>query len=226
MIIITSISPNHSNARQQQIAIDSWTGYGKIYSMNCKAEVDVLKDQYYGLTFLETCKTIEHFTGKPHVSINAMIDIARVQGQDLLLINSDIELSGLPELKQDGLTIFSRYDWEELHTKANAKVFVHGFDVVHIPRRFLTIFPPSVYALGVSHWDHYVPYHAILKETPLYYPAGPYAFHKIHQTQYSTEQWMRFSEYFKLDFNLDKRLNGGQAATLAMNTIRKNLIHI
>lgn len=226
MIIITSISKNHSNASQQQVAINSWEKYGKVYSMNCKEEIELLKDDYRNIHFLETNKTIEYFTGRPHVSINSMIDIARNQGNDLLLINSDVELTGLPELRSDGITIFSRYDWEQLHTKANAKMFPHGFDVFYIPRRFLTIFPPSVYGLGVSHFDHWLPYHAILKGIPLYSPIKPYAYHLTHPTQYDTEQWLRYGEYFKLDFNLDKRLNAGQIATQTMNLIRKNLIYI
>jgi hypothetical protein len=226
VIIITSLSPSHSNAPIQQVAVDSWQGLGKIYSMNCKEEVRELKDNYTGVEFLETCKTLEYFTGKFHVSINSMIDVARAQGQDLLLINSDIELSEFPELRQDGITIFSRYDYEDLHTKVNAKMFIHGFDVVYVPYRFLKIFPPSIYALGVSHWDHWLPYHAFLKSIPIYSPKKRHAYHKLHETQYSVEQWMRFSEYFKLDFNFDKRLNGGQVATQTMYLIRSKIIPV
>jgi len=210
----------------QQVAVNSWNGIGNIYSMNCKKEVDILKDNYTGIDFLETSKTMDYFTGKPHVSINAMIDVARVQGSDLLLINSDIEISKFPELKQDGITLFSRHDYEDLHSKENARLFVHGFDVVYVPYRFLKVFPPSIYAMGVSHWDHWLPYHAVLKSIPLYYPKGKIAFHKLHETQYSMEQWIRFSEYFKLDFNFDKRLNGGQVATHTMYLIRQKLISV
>lgn len=193
--------------------------------MNCKSEIDILKEENYsGVNFLPTTKTIEYFVGKKLININAMIDIARNQNKDLLLINSDIELSELPILKNDGITIFSRLDYEEIHTKENAKMFIHGFDMFYIPAQFLTIFPPSIYGMGAAWWDVWLPNHAILKGVPLYYPKGRFCFHKVHPTQYDYEQWIYLSKYFQWEFKIDPRLNGGQIATMAMANIRKKLI--
>jgi hypothetical protein len=219
MIIVTSISPNHSNYENQQTAIESWGNKYKIYSVNCAEEIELLKDKHPTVTFLETQKTIEYFTGKPLVSINAIIDIARLQWQDLLLINSDIELTELPELKKDGITIFSRYNYKDGETKDNAVMFPHGFDVFHIPLQFLKIFPPSIYGLGASHFDHWIPFHAMLKNIPIYYPEGKFAYHKEHPTQYGIRQWEYIGEYFKWEFKFQKQLLVGQIATMAMQRI-------
>lgn len=223
MIIITSLSPTHSNKDNQRHSLKSWQNKAeRIYSMNCREEILILENEKYeGIQFLETCKTIEYFTGKFNVSINAMIDIARVQGQNLFLINSDIELTDLPELKDDGITLFSRYDWEELHTKANAKIFPHGYDAFYIPKQFLKIFPPSVYAMGVAWFDYAIPYHCMLKKIPLYYPNGIYAYHKIHKTHYPMEEWLHFARYFAWEFKFDRRLSESQVATAAIQNIKK-----
>lgn len=228
MIVITSLSPYHSNAINQHNSLTSWQGIADVvYSMNCAEEVELLKkENYQGVWYLETCKTLEHFLGKKLVSINAMIDIARVQGKDLLLINSDIELQPLPELKQDGVTLFTRWDWDEESTKANPTKFTAGFDAFFIPKKFLKVFPPSVYAMGAAWWDYFIPYHCIKSNIPLYNPKGIYAYHKRHGTQYDLEQWNYLSQYFQWEFKFDKRLNSGQVATQAINEIRKNLIYI
>lgn len=225
MILITSLSPSHLNASSQKEALKSWQQYGLCLSMNNAEEIKILKNENYeGIHFLETNKTIEHYVNKPLVMVHAMMDIARIQGKDLFIVNSDIEIDNLPELKQDGITIFSRYDWSELHTKANAQMFVHGFDAFYIPKQFLKIFPPSIFAMGASHWDHWLPYHAILKNVPVYYPKGKFIFHKIHGTQYPLSEWYRMGKLFRWHFNLDEKVSIEQIATNIMRTIKSKLI--
>lgn len=220
MIIITSLSAGHSNKDNQHNAIKSWEGYGERYSMNSENEIIQLEPLFNDVRFVKTDRTVQQLIGKPLVSINAMIDFANKKEKDLLLINSDIVLMGLPELRQDGITIFSRYDYAD--TFEAAKMFVYGFDVFHIPYRFLNSFPPSIYSLGCAWWDLSLPYRCILNNIPVYYPEGRYAYHKLHPTQYNTDEWNYIAEYFKWEFKLDKRLNGGQVATIIMNIIKSS----
>lgn len=223
-VIITSLSPKHSNASQQQEAINSWQQYGTCYSMNNHEEIALLQtSNYEGVSYLPTNKTVEHYLGRPLVTISAMMDIARLQGRDLLIVNSDIVLEDLPEFKQDGITLFSRYDYDDIHGKINAKMFTYGFDAVYIPRPFLRYFPVSLFAMGAPWWDLAIPFHAIRKSIKIYYPEGKYAFHKVHNIHYSIEEWNYLSEWFKLEFKLEPKLSGSQVATQTMNLIRSKI---
>jgi hypothetical protein len=221
MIIMTSLSPGHSNKDNQHNAVKSWQEYGDCFSMNSIDEIISLQPVFDNVDFIKTDRTVTQLIGKPLISINAMIDFANKYWQDLLLINSDIILTGLPELRKDGVTIFSRYDYT--NSFDDAKMFIYGFDVFHIPHHLLSIFPPSVYSLGCAWFDLSIPYRCILNKIPVYYPEGRYAYHKIHPTQYNMEEWNYISEYFKWEFKLDKRLSGGQVATMIMNKIKSNL---
>lgn len=225
MIIVTSISPKHSNANQQQLAIDSWNKLGyDCYSLNCKREISFLEKEYNGVTFIETDKTMESIYGKPVVNINAFFEFAKGRMDDLLLINSDIHLRSLPEFKMDGITIMSRYDYEEGFD--NSKIFSAGWDVFHIPFNFLSVFPPSMYALGVAFHDYSSPYRCILKNIPVYWPQQKHAFHKIHKTQYDYEEWFRVGEMFKWEHKIDPRTTIPQIATHYLNIIKSTAIKV
>lgn len=218
MIIVTSISPGHANKDSQEIAIESWQGKGKCFSINELREWSSMTS-CGKIILIPTNKTIEYFVGKPLVCICAMIDFAESENEDLLLINSDIILQDiLPELKQDGVTIFSRYDFD------TGVKFEYGFDVFYIPKKFLKLFPPTIYAMGVAFWDYWLPKHCIRLGIPLYYPEGKYAFHKAHQTQYSITEWEYIGEFFRWEFKYPKHLTIPQVATQALNEIKSKLI--
>jgi hypothetical protein len=224
LIIVTSISPSHSNSANQHITINSWKDFGPCYSLNNKVEIEkLLKENYTNIELIETDKTNEHFVGKTKVSVNAIIDFAKEKKSDLFLINSDIAINSLPEFKDDGVTIFSRHDYNENFNEKDIKLFDYGFDVFYIPYRFLTIFPPSIYALGVAWWDYWVPFHCMKHNVPIYYPHGKFIFHKRHHQQYKYEEWLHIGEYFKLDFRFDKNLTIQQIATISLMQINLKL---
>ena len=219
MIIVTSLSPSHSNAANQQAAIDSWQGMGDCYSLNSPDE-DV--NGFTDIEIIPTYKTVLDLLGKRCVNINAMIDLAISKRDDLLIINSDIILCDPVEFKPDGITMLSRYDY--LHDPIESKIFAAGFDVFHIPYKFLAMFPPSVYAMGVAWWDYWIPYRAILAGVPLYWPQGKHALHKLHGTQYSQAEWLYIGDYFKWEFKFDRNLNIGQMATKILSKIQQRAI--
>jgi hypothetical protein len=222
MIIVSSISPNHANSDNQMLAIDSWQRFGKCYSLNTKNEISKLEDIYNDIEFVETNKTVSGLIGKGLISINELIDFAIYKKEGLLLINSDIILADLPELKNDGITIFSRYDYKD--TISNAELFIHGFDVFHIPYQFLEIFPPTIYALGMPFFDYSIPMRAFSLNIPVYYPKDKYAFHKLHETQYNDNEWHYIGEFFKWEFKFSKNLSIPEITTQSLQTIKSKLI--
>jgi hypothetical protein len=224
MIIVTSLSPNHSNKENQINAIESWKQYGPCYSMNNGKEREQLESLYNGINFIKTERTLQQLIGKPLVNINAMIDYAKDSYNDLLLINSDIILSSLPDLKEDGITIFSRYDYSE--SFEDAKMFEAGFDAFFVPYKFLNIFPPTIYGMGNCFWDHSIPYRAIINNIPVYWHLSKNAFHKIHKAQYDYKEWEYMGEFFKLEFKLNKQWPIPKVTTTILPIIKSNLIVI
>jgi len=225
MILVTSLSPTHRNFSLQQNAIDSWNNLGiQCVSLNGVREIDGLKKDYTGIEFIETHRTLEKVYGKPLVSINAMIDFAISRGHDLILINSDILLAGLPELRQDGITIMAREDYES-KIEVSQK-FIHGFDFFFIPKHFLKVLPPCMYGLGNCFFDFWIPVTFINAGIPIYTPREKYAFHKLHNNQYSFEEWLRTGEMFRWEFNRTRQLDIGRMTTNTMASIQSHLIHI
>lgn len=218
MIIVTSLSPGHKNRENQIQAVKSWHGKGRCYSLNSPGEAVEMGD----IEIILTGRTTEYYTGKPLVSINSIIDHAIELEDDLLIVNSDIILGELPDFKTDGVTIFSRYDY---HLDINEnKIFKAGFDVFHIPRSLLKIFPPSVYALGAAWFDYWIPYTCMKLDIPVYYPPGKFAFHKIHEIQYPYDQWVYLGEFFRWQFRFHRNMSIPMIATQALATINAKLI--
>lgn len=217
MIIVTSLSPNHSNKANQQAAIDSWQKYGKCYSLNVPGEIQV---HYEGITIQETYKTMQHLYGKPLVNINDFFEF----DADTLIINSDIIIQSLPELKHDGITIFSRHDYTEDINKA--KKFENGFDAFFIPAKFLHIFPPSIYALGACWHDYYTPMTAIRNNIPIYSFRGKHTFHKLHPVQYPVHEYFDIGEVFRWEFKLNRKLQIPQIASQTLALINSKIIYL
>lgn len=225
MIIVTSLSPSHRNKDNQENAIASWEQFGPRFSMNNDAEIEIFKtESYRGIEFVRTYRTVEHFLNKQLVSINAIIDFAIEKQSDLLIINSDIILESLPELKRDGMTIFSRYDYNA--SMLTASKFENGFDAFFIPHNYLECFPPSVYSIGSCWWDYFLPLICILNNIKIYSPIRRHAYHKTHAVQYSLGEWEYLGEHFRLDFKMDKKLPIGGVATETLAKIKSNLIYL
>lgn len=231
MFIITSLSPNHHNKHLQIDCVNSWLPHGRVFSLNTKSEISVIgKGNYPDVTFLETDKTMESLFGKSLVNISAFFEIAKIHHQDLFIINSDIYIKDLPELRKDGVTVFSRYDYRE--TIQESLLFKNGFDAFHIPCQYLNLYPPSLYAMGATFWDFAVPYRMILNGINLYYPKGRHLFHKWHKNQYSYAEWLWTGELFAWEFRLGREKRFGkeqiiqQICTETLALIKSKFIYV
>ncbi len=223
MLIITSISPRHKNKENQIAAIKSWRQYGEIFSLNKQEEINQInKQEYEGVTFLPTTRTIEQLFGIPRVNINAMVDLGIMHDEDILLINSDIIIARLPELKQDGITILSRWDYTS--SFSDAIHFEHGFDAFYIPKEFLHLYPPSIYGMGSVFVDFSLPYRALINAVKVYWPQGKFIYHKTHELQWSFDEWERVGRFFQLEFNIDRHLQVEQFTPQILYEIKNRAI--
>lgn len=228
MILVTSLSPGHANKDNQLRAIESWKKICRPISLNTRDEIERMKGydlmtELRDIDFIPTEKTIHGIVEKPLISLNAIFDFARALKTDLLLTNSDIIIRDLPKLREDGITAFARWDYED--SMDNSLMFPNGYDVFYIPYKFLSIFPVSVYGLGAPWWDYHVPYRAFTKSVPVYFGGHKVAFHKKHNAQYDYREWCKLGEYFRWEFDIDRSLHVDQLARDILNQIRTRMIY-
>lgn len=217
IIAVTSISPKHNNFNQQHEAVATWSKYFKVYSLNCEEEIKLLKRKFTNVEFIPVKTTMKELIGKPLVRINDMLDFAKEQKKDALIINSDIILTDFPEPKE-GLGIITRYNFNDTHS--DAEEFRVGFDAFIIPNKYLNIYPPTDYAMGVCWWDMAIPFIALIKKVKIYFVQGKIALHKNHPVQYHPSEWKKFGEYFRWQNNLDSFDNIGNLNTWVYQTIK------
>jgi len=212
-VAITSISPTHVNGEVQFMATKSWEDLGYLpVSLNHPSEIEILKDKYPHVKFIPTLRTMEMLYGKKYVAINAMMDWAKEQDfESVLIINSDIILEfSLAYNKlsvfrltlcNEGLVVIKREDFNN-DDRSDAKRYDYGMDAFLIHKKFLNIFPQSVYCMGQTWWDFWVPYTALKNKLPIYLVREPMAFHKAHNTQYTAKEWVRMTNYFQWEQNM------------------------
>jgi hypothetical protein len=228
MIAITSIAPKHINNDIQLKAIQSWVDLGMVvYSMNSKAEVEILSNIYPMVNFIVTDKTMELIYQKPYVSLTAIFDWCKTQSDNYIcLINSDIELKTDKETikrienKMNGsILLCNRVNYDNDYSGFQYKA---GIDVFFIHKNYLQIYPPSMYALGQCHFDYWIPYRAVNNGIDVCFIEQNIAFHKNHNAQYNHDSWMQTGRYFMWENNLYQfhATQGiGQMSTFVFNYI-------
>lgn len=232
MIALTSISPKHKNADIQKVAVKSWTDLGiRVVSMNNPAEIELLREDYKGIgvEFVHSHRTMEVLFARPLITINALLDYAKDQQEDhFMIINSDIiikdvhhMLPGITERMESAVTMVKRRDFDN-DINLN-KTFESGIDIFFIHKKFLKVFPQSIYCIGECWWDYWIPYTLIKNGITLHKLNEPFAFHKTHSIQYDMYKWGWIAEYFKWENNLKSKGNAGQLNQYVFNFIHQNL---
>ena len=218
MLIVTSIPPNSINSQE---AVKTWHKHGQVYSLNSETEIDKINTKDYPNVIFTYTHRVILWNGRPLVNINALIDVAIEEDDDLFLINSDIIIDHLPEFKDDGITIFTRCDYENEETKGNdGRLYAHGFDAFYIPHHLLKIYPPTIYCLGCCHFDYSIPYRYLTNAIPVYWPQGKYIFHKTHPFAWNYEEWLITAKFFKMEFKIQEQIDLGVMSDFILKEIQ------
>lgn len=200
MIALTSISPKHNAGDVQLHAVNSWIDAGlKVISLNSKAEVELLAPQYPNVEFV-TVKTGENLYKRSYAFISSFIDIAEERGyESILIINSDIQIRGNVEtyFKEctGGLIIANRYDHNG--DFQNGVRYDFGFDAFFIHSRFFKTLPKTLFVMGQTWWDYWLPYRFIVNKFPIFRVQEPIFFHQRHPIQYDVKEWERMTRHFQ-----------------------------
>ena len=207
VLAITSISPSHNAGDVQQRAVRSWVDAGlPVHSINAPEEVAVLSS-LYPCTFVECGQAARMPHRKSYAPINAILQDLRESDYDAaLVVNSDVEwhpepgrvpslLSDLFRACEGGLVFSSRKDHNGDHK--HGTIYKHGFDAFFLHRRFLDVLPESMFVLGQTWWDYWLPYRFIAEGLPLFALKDPPFYHQRHQLQYDRKEWERMTEHFR-----------------------------
>lgn len=166
-------------------------GY-RYVTVNGESDVFTLPD---GAEAVKVRPSTEH--KRPYVYLQSLIDTAIADGVDYaILTNSDIELRDPNKHLHkylDGVTIGNREDHDGHYI---GKRYLHGFDLFILPRDFLLSLPRSMFVIGQTWWDYWLPYVAIQQGRKMRCVSEPLIWHRIHEQQHSISEWQRMTEHF------------------------------
>jgi hypothetical protein len=211
--VYTSIAPVHILGDEQQRCARSWMDAGYAYT-TVNGPQDHITVPDGGRRVDVQPSTIYR---KPYIFLDDIFAQALKDRVDVAIItNSDIELLGditdhIAQAK-DGMVIGRRINHPGIVGKGKPEQY--GIDVFIVPRSILMKIPRSLFVLGQTWWDYWLPFWAIrsgLKVSMV--KPGKYG-HREHKTQWSYEEWERMTALFQGytgEFVLRKPHDTGQA---------------
>lgn len=203
-VAMTSISPKHANGDSQLQAVHSWQNVGlRVLSFNSPSEIEQLKDRYEGIEFVPVHLTMEGVQKVPYVPIQSFIEYAKTHGiEQVMLINSDIEIrdpqgviANYCDRAKDGLIFANREDHNG--DIVSARRYMHGFDVFIVNSRYYHLLTASMFCMGQTWWDFWVPYKFIVAGIPATLTKEALFYHKSHPVQYDNGEWHRMTQHFQ-----------------------------
>jgi len=197
MTVFTTINP-YGNFEAQKEAMLSWCEKYKVYSVNSEEEIEIAKDLYPEISFIETKKTFQ-IGKKTLIRLDGILDaIKSTDAKKCAIVNSDIILNGRINLgkKQDGsLVIATRWEIGDVPSYP----FSNGYDLFIFDRRNIGIFYNKNYVIGMPWWDFWIPIIANRTGLTIQHIKNDIILHRTHETNYEQETWHAFANLFYAD---------------------------
>ena len=190
-------------AHAQPLAVKSWSDAGfKVVSLNGKHEIAALKEQYPTVEFIES-RTMDGIYKAPYIPISAFIDHAKEKKyESILLINSDIvlrdeknDIGRYLQWSPNGLVIANREDHNG--SFAGSVRYEFGFDAFIIHSKFYDSIPQTMFCMGQTWWDYWLPYRFINTGKTVVCVREPIFYHQSHAVQYSQAEWVKMTKHFQ-----------------------------
>lgn len=192
--VYTSIAPKHVLGDEQQRCAASWIDAGYRY-VTVNSPQDVIGGDFERVNVEPSSQY-----RRPYIYLDSLIAQAIADDVDVAIItNSDIELLGdiTAHIQQAayGMVIGRRVNHDG--APARGKPEQWGIDVFMLHRKLLRELPKSLFVLGQTWWDYWLPYWAITSGHKVYVPQpGKYG-HRNHKIQHSPEEWARMTCLFQ-----------------------------
>ena len=199
MTLYTSLSPSESSAQKQRACVQSWLDHGhEVVCVQGHCD-DVTASLPEGSVRVVRVKpTMAGARPKPYVGLDAILDDFLASGRDRCgIINGDIEIdapAGLIDGEHNGLVCLRRYDHDG--DKARAQVFPSGFDMFLLERTHAASVPRSLFVLGQTFWDYWLPWSCAQAGHRLTTINEPVIYHRRHPLNYAHHDWLRTVHHF------------------------------
>jgi hypothetical protein len=199
MKLYTSLSPNPSAASIQRACVKSWIDHGNEPICVQAHGDDVEASLPDGARAVRVKPTLGGIRHKPYVGLDAILDaFLATDDAQCGIINGDIEIrdpDGLIEAHQVGsLACLRRYDHDG--DLSLAKVFPSGFDMFILSRQHALSVPRSMFVIGQTWWDYWLPWSCAQAGHRLTTINAPVIFHRRHHLNYAHLDWLRMTHHF------------------------------
>lgn len=203
MKIVTSCAPYR--IERQRYCIESWLKYGyEVIAIQPSHQVESTKLNFPNVTVVESKLTGEILNKPNNIRIAAHLDIARQNKCNILLINSDIELTYTKDefsfwetLEPNELKAGVRWD---IYNETDHRLQCSGIDVFLISPTFANKLSDLGFTIGTSMWDYWIVWEAYIRGFKITTETRKYLIHQQHDDRWSTDDWLTsvalFNKYF------------------------------
>ena len=205
MKVFTTINP-YGNFEAQNEALLSWSKFYDVYSVNLLEEIEIAKDKFPYIKFIET-NDIFIYGEKKLVKLNSILNSMKLMdSKKFAIVNSDIILKKeIPNksLTAD-LTIGTRWELDYIN---KPYPFNNGYDLFIFDKDIIDFFINDNYVIGMPWWDFWIPLISIKLQLSVNHIKSEIIYHRTHETNYNSDVWITFGEYLYKDIivNLMKR---------------------
>lgn len=206
MKVFTTINP-YGNFESQNEALLSWSKYYDVYSVNPQNEIEIAKEKFPYINFIETSDAFQY--GKKNlVKLNSILENIRIENGLCAIVNSDIILNKEIKIDDIGNDLVIATRWEIDGDKKYP--FVNGYDLFIFDAKLTDIYMNPNYVIGMPWWDFWMPLIAIQRGLKVRHIGNQAIFHRTHETNYDGDIWITFGEHLYRDVVinlLDTRLD-------------------
>ena len=195
-IAITSLNPNPDKQERQRLCVQSWRDIGlEVIAVNTAAELSRLDAGLSRLIHGHVSNTTTFEYEKQTQRISTILKAGRQTGIPFLLINSDIEINGDPQVitdslaQPDKLTIGVRYNHEAGQSLQTASFEPWGLDAFLMTPELAATVPNLPFGIGKPVWDYWLPHHFRTRGHQFHWIRRPFFFHERHPLGWSDTEW-------------------------------------
>ena len=196
MNIFTTINP-YGNFESQNEALTSWSKEYKVYSINTKEEIELSKDRFSYINFIESNDFYNH-NGKKLTKLNSILnEIKNMDGEIFAIVNSDIILDRKINLNNLNFDLIMATRWEL--DNGSTYPFNSGYDLFIFNKKIVDILMNDKYVIGLPWWDFWIPVSAIRSNIKIYHIKNKIISHRTHDVNYDSDVWIKFGEHLYRD---------------------------
>jgi hypothetical protein len=200
MIFFTSLSPNPKAAPTQLACVQSWLDHGHRAVCVQGYDEDIAASLPGEVCVVRVKPTTAGVQRKPYAALDSILDAFLDTGEEhCAIINGDIEIhdpDGLINASAASGDLVCGKRWDHNGDRAGATQFPSGFDLFVLHRKHAISVPRSMFVIGQTWWDYWLPWSCVQAGHRLTTFFAPVAFHRRHPLNYVNTDWQRMTQHF------------------------------